>query len=191
MSGADLDTRVRTQAFRFLTEQTRFHGEVVPRDIAHGRRVFFRDPPRVCSWSWWWAWPRPCPRGWLHWGAEPIRRGSLYPARSLPVPISPGAECEVYTASQRRPGSCGPRGDRRRTANARSAALLSARATRPSRAATCLLGTRRCHARCSWGDTSIRFHTCSLLGTSLASCSPATITKRRHAARFCDGGARR
>ncbi len=26
MSGADLDTRVRTQAFQFLTEQTRFHG---------------------------------------------------------------------------------------------------------------------------------------------------------------------
>ena len=33
MSGADLDTRVRTQAFEFLTEQTRLHGEVVPRDL--------------------------------------------------------------------------------------------------------------------------------------------------------------
>ena len=33
MSEADLDTRVRTQAFQFLTEQTRLHGEVVPREI--------------------------------------------------------------------------------------------------------------------------------------------------------------
>lgn len=33
MSEADLDTRVRAQAFQFLTEQTRLHGEVVPRDL--------------------------------------------------------------------------------------------------------------------------------------------------------------
>ena len=39
MSGADLDTRVRTQAFQFLTEQTRFHGEVVPRDLLGGDSI--------------------------------------------------------------------------------------------------------------------------------------------------------
>jgi len=33
MSEADLDTRVRAQAFQFLTEQTRQHGEVVARDL--------------------------------------------------------------------------------------------------------------------------------------------------------------
>jgi putative restriction endonuclease len=33
MSEAELDTRVRTQAFQFLTDQIRLHGEVVPRDL--------------------------------------------------------------------------------------------------------------------------------------------------------------
>lgn len=36
MSEADLDTHVRTQAFEFLTEKTRLHGEVVPRDLLQG-----------------------------------------------------------------------------------------------------------------------------------------------------------
>ncbi len=53
MSGADLDTRVRTQAFQFLTEQTRFHGEVVPRDLLErgfdfeGRRVPLIGPQGI------------------------------------------------------------------------------------------------------------------------------------------------
>jgi hypothetical protein len=53
MSEADLDTRVRTQAFQFLTEQTRFHGEVVPRNILErgfdfeGRRVPLIGPQGI------------------------------------------------------------------------------------------------------------------------------------------------
>jgi putative restriction endonuclease len=53
MSGADLDTRVRTQAFQFLTEQTRLHGEVVPRDLLErgfdfeGRRVPLIGPQGI------------------------------------------------------------------------------------------------------------------------------------------------
>jgi hypothetical protein len=53
MSGADLDTRVRTQAFQFLTEQTRFHGEMVPRDLLErgfdfeGRRVPLIGPQGI------------------------------------------------------------------------------------------------------------------------------------------------
>ena len=45
MSEADLDTRVRTQAFQFLTEQTRLHGEVIPRDLLE--RVFDLEGRRV------------------------------------------------------------------------------------------------------------------------------------------------
>lgn len=53
MSEADLDTRVRTQAFQFLTEQTRLHGEVVPRDLLErgfdfeGRRVPLIGPQGI------------------------------------------------------------------------------------------------------------------------------------------------
>lgn len=53
MSEADLDTRVRTQAFLFLTEQTRLHGEVVPRDLLErgfdfeGRRVPLIGPQGI------------------------------------------------------------------------------------------------------------------------------------------------
>ena len=53
MSEADLDTRVRTQAFQFLTEQTRLHGEVIPRDLLErgfdleGRRVPLIGPQGI------------------------------------------------------------------------------------------------------------------------------------------------
>ena len=53
MSEADLDTRVRTQAFQFLTEQTRLHGGVVPRDLLErgfdfeGRRVPLIGPQGI------------------------------------------------------------------------------------------------------------------------------------------------
>ena len=53
MSEADLDTRVRTQAFQFLAEQTRLHGEVVPRDLLErgfdfeGRRVPLIGPQGI------------------------------------------------------------------------------------------------------------------------------------------------
>jgi putative restriction endonuclease len=53
VSDADLDTRVRTQAFLFLTEQTRLHGEVVPRDLLErgfdfeGRRVPLIGPQGI------------------------------------------------------------------------------------------------------------------------------------------------
>jgi len=53
MSGADLDTRVRTQAFQFLTDQIRLHGEVVPRDLLErgfdfeGRRVPLIGPQGI------------------------------------------------------------------------------------------------------------------------------------------------
>jgi len=53
VSDADLDTRVRTQAFLFLTEQTRLHGEVVPRDLLErgfdfeGRRVPLVGPQGI------------------------------------------------------------------------------------------------------------------------------------------------
>ena len=53
MSDADLDTRVRTQAFQFLTEQTRLHGEVLPRDLLErgfdfeGRRVPLIGPQGI------------------------------------------------------------------------------------------------------------------------------------------------
>ncbi len=53
MSKADLDTRVRTQAFEFLTEKTRLHGEVVPRDLLErgfdfeGRRVPLIGPQGI------------------------------------------------------------------------------------------------------------------------------------------------
>lgn len=53
MTEADLDTRVRTQAFQFLTEQTRVHGEVVPRDLLErgfdfeGRRVPLTGPQGI------------------------------------------------------------------------------------------------------------------------------------------------
>lgn len=53
MSEADLDSRVRTQAFQFLTEQTRLHGEVVPRDLLErgfdleGRRVPLIGPQGI------------------------------------------------------------------------------------------------------------------------------------------------
>lgn len=53
MSEADLDARVRTQAFQFLTEQTRLHGEVVPRDLLErgfdfeGRRVPLIGPQGI------------------------------------------------------------------------------------------------------------------------------------------------
>jgi len=53
MSEADLDTRVRTQAFQLLAEQTRLHGEVVPRDLLErgfdfeGRRVPLIGPQGI------------------------------------------------------------------------------------------------------------------------------------------------
>lgn len=53
MSEADLDTRVRTQAFQFLTDQIRLHGEVVPRDLLErgfdfeGRRVPLIGPQGI------------------------------------------------------------------------------------------------------------------------------------------------
>ena len=53
MSEADLDTRVRTRAFQFLTEQTRPHGEVLPRDLLErgfdfeGRRVPLIGPQGI------------------------------------------------------------------------------------------------------------------------------------------------
>jgi putative restriction endonuclease len=53
MSEADLDTRVRTQAFQFLTELTRLHGEVVQRDLIErgfdfeGRRVPLIGPQGI------------------------------------------------------------------------------------------------------------------------------------------------
>jgi putative restriction endonuclease len=53
MSEANLDTRVRTQAFQFLAEQTRLHGEVVPRDLLErgfdfeGRRVPLIGPQGI------------------------------------------------------------------------------------------------------------------------------------------------
>jgi putative restriction endonuclease len=53
MSEADLDTRVRAQAFQFLTEQTRLHGEVVPRNLLErgfdfeGRRVPLIGPQGI------------------------------------------------------------------------------------------------------------------------------------------------
>jgi putative restriction endonuclease len=53
MSEADLDTRVRAQAFQFLTELTRLHGEVVPRDLLErgfdfeGRRVPLIGPQGI------------------------------------------------------------------------------------------------------------------------------------------------
>lgn len=49
----DLDARVRTQAFQFLTEQTRSHGEVVPRAVLErgfefeGRRVPLIGPQGI------------------------------------------------------------------------------------------------------------------------------------------------
>ena len=53
MSEADLDARVRTRAFQFLAEQTRPHGEVVPRDLLErgfeieGRRVSLIGPQGI------------------------------------------------------------------------------------------------------------------------------------------------
>jgi hypothetical protein len=47
MSEADLDTRVRTQAFQFLTEQTRLHGEVVPRDLLERGSI---SPEGAANW---------------------------------------------------------------------------------------------------------------------------------------------
>ena len=53
MSEADLDARVRTQAFQFLTEQTRLPGEVIPRDLLErgfdfeGRRVPLIGPQGI------------------------------------------------------------------------------------------------------------------------------------------------
>jgi putative restriction endonuclease len=53
VSEADLDTRVRAQAFQFLTEQTRLHGEVVPRGLLErgfdfeGRRVPLIGPQGI------------------------------------------------------------------------------------------------------------------------------------------------
>ncbi len=40
MATSDLDTRVRTAAFEFLEEQTRLHGEVLPREILSQGFVF-------------------------------------------------------------------------------------------------------------------------------------------------------
>lgn len=53
MSEADLDTRVRAQAFQFLTEKTRLYGEVVQRDLLErgfdfeGRRVPLIGPQGI------------------------------------------------------------------------------------------------------------------------------------------------
>jgi putative restriction endonuclease len=53
VSEADLDARVRTQAFQFLTEQVRLHGEVVARDLLErgfdfdGRRVPLIGPQGI------------------------------------------------------------------------------------------------------------------------------------------------
>lgn len=53
MSEADLDTRVRAHAFQFLTEQTRLHGTVLPRDLLErgfdfeGRRVPLIGPQGI------------------------------------------------------------------------------------------------------------------------------------------------
>ncbi|MGH7366565.1 MAG: HNH endonuclease [Candidatus Rokuibacteriota bacterium] len=53
MSEADLDTRVRTRAFQLLAEQTRRHGEVLPRELLargfelEGRRVPLLGPQGI------------------------------------------------------------------------------------------------------------------------------------------------
>lgn len=53
MTAADLDSRVRTQAFQFLTEQTGLRGEVLPRDLLargfqfEGRRVPLLGPQGI------------------------------------------------------------------------------------------------------------------------------------------------
>jgi putative restriction endonuclease len=53
MSEADLDGRVRTKVFQFLTEQTRLHGEVLPRALLErgtdfdGKRLPLLGPPGI------------------------------------------------------------------------------------------------------------------------------------------------
>jgi putative restriction endonuclease len=53
MSEANIDARIRTRAFEFLTEQTRLHGEVLPRELLErgfdfeGRRVPLIGPQGI------------------------------------------------------------------------------------------------------------------------------------------------
>ncbi len=94
MSGADLDTRVRTQAFQFLTEQTRFHGEVVPRDLLErrfdfeGRRVPLIGPQGIF---------KPAPTAWLPASRPHLRPGtpSAHPPWRRPEGIMRQLESEA------------------------------------------------------------------------------------------------